>query len=255
VKSVHHIARIAASAAVVVLSTLAVAGPASAQTLGPLKITPATGQVETAPVLWTSGPCPTAANAVIAKIYGPGFPVRGQNMTGDAPGNESSKHAFSVDATYTMRDLAGIPYPPVAYLGKYTIVVTCRKLDDIKSLGDFVGTMTFTTPTTYTTAQGGKIPATPKPGVPVTKPVPTVQPTPTATVSPTPRATVSPSASSTPTSSPSASVSNSAPGGNSASGASSSSTNALIPALIGLLVGAGVVGTIFFIRGRRPASK
>jgi hypothetical protein len=29
----------------------------------------------------------------------------------------------------------------------------------------------------------------------------------------------------------------------------------LIPALIGLLVGAGVVGTIFFIRGRTQASK
>jgi hypothetical protein len=29
----------------------------------------------------------------------------------------------------------------------------------------------------------------------------------------------------------------------------------LIPALIGLLIGAGVVGAIFFIRGRMQASK
>lgn len=228
--------------------------PASAATIGQLKITPGTGQVETAPVLWTSGPCPTAANAVIAKIYGPGFPVRGQNMTGVAQGNESSKHAFSVDATYTMRDLAGIPYPPVAYEGKYTVVVTCRKLDDLTSLGDFVGTMTFTTPTTYTSAQGGTPPATPKPGIPVTTPVPTIQPKPTPTAAVTSKPTSSPSTSTTPDSSPTSSASNSPGAGSTATGASSS-TNALVPALIGLLVGAGVVGAIFFIRGRMQASK
>jgi hypothetical protein len=228
--------------------------PASANTIGPLKITPVTGQVETAPVLVTSGPCPKAADAVIARIYGPGFPARGQNMTGVAPGNTSSKHAFTVDAAYTMRDLAGIPYPPVVYDGKYTIVVTCRKLDDIKSLGDFVGTIVFNSPTTYTSAQGGTPPPTPKPGIAVTKPVPTVQPTPVATATPTPRVTVSATASQTSSPTPTASTPGSAATGASAQTATSSA-NPLIPALVGLVLGAGVVGAVFFIRSRMQASK
>jgi cell division septation protein DedD len=228
---------------------------ANAQDLGPLTFNPSKGIVDSTLTMVTQGGCPKQADGIIAKIYGPGFPVRGQNMIGVQNGNMSHSRSFTVDSAYTLRDLAALPYPAVTYDGTYTVVVTCRTLTNPKSLGDYVGKVVFKTPQAFTTVAGGTTPSTPKPGIPVTTPQPT------ASTQPTIRPTATPSSSTqAPTASPTTPASSqpsaTATVGTTASGSSNTAgPNPILTALIGLLIGAGVVGAVFFVRNRSHATK
>ena len=247
-KVVRVLGRSAAAGVLVLLSAAVLSAPSFAAELGPLTISPKAGDIYSTLSMQTQGACPKGSNAVVARIYGPGFPLRGQNVTAVAPGNMSLKHGFTVLSEFTMKDLAAIPYPPVVYNGNYTISVTCLDATG-PTYGQYVGQIVFAADGTFTTKSGGPLPATPKPGIKVSSPAPAASPAKTAKPSPaaTPIASASPSmqpdASAAPSATPAAL--------NNASGTSSGSAmNPLLPALGGLLVGALVVAAIFLIRGR-----
>jgi len=239
----------------VLVSTTGASVAMAANNIGTLAIQPSNDTVDAAPTLKTSGPCPTGSTASVAKIFGHGFPVFGQNMTGVAKGTTSDVHAFVIPSEYTLRDLAALTYPAVTYTGQYSVEVICRKLANPTDMGHFVGTISFTSPFAYSSKPGGIVPATPQPGhAPLPTPM-TTKPAPTkSTAKPTTKPSASTSASASPNSTPSTAASSSVPvpsaSGMTAAGSSSDGNTAILAAVIGAVVGAGLVGGLVWWRTR-----
>lgn len=102
-----------------------------------------------------------AGDAIIAKIYGTGFPASGQIVVSNSPITaypKTTAGGMIIPLAETIRDFEDLQDNPVALGGEYRIVVTCRDKIKPTSLGDFVTTLTFTTPRLYTAAQAGFTP-------------------------------------------------------------------------------------------------
>ncbi|QXE34689.1 Ig-like domain-containing protein [Streptomyces sp. GMY02] len=142
------------AAATVTLGAGLIAAPAAqAAEIGTLAITPATGTDETGMGFTTSGACPDTATYVIASVKGSGFPADGQNVVGNAPietYNTTPEGGMVIPLTSTMRDYANIAGFSTLQ-GKYTFTVTCRTAFNGTSLGDFTGSVWFTSNTAYQT--------------------------------------------------------------------------------------------------------
>jgi hypothetical protein len=155
------------------------AAPSQAAPIGTVTFEPATGTDTTAIVMQTSGTCPAAATNLIATVTGAGFPDTGQV----ALANIAITSVPAVNGGYqlplagAMRDLANLQSPPATLSGAYAFTVTCRTAFNPASLGDFTGSLRFTSNTAYEsggTATTGPPPTTTPP--PTTEP-PTTEPT------------------------------------------------------------------------------
>ena len=164
--------RLAAAGGVVALSAAAVlfSGSASrAAPIGTLAFAPATGSNTSTVHLLTSGPC-TAATAtnVQARIVGAGFPASGQVVVANSPISaypQTPAGGYEVPLADTLQGFANLQNPPATLSGRYDFTLTCRTNVTQTSLGDFTGSIWFTSPTDYQS----------------TDPTPTTTPAPTPT--------------------------------------------------------------------------
>ena len=260
----------AASAAMLMV----VAVPAAqADTLGTLRLQPTAGTVDDTLSLLTARGCPVGSDVSVARIFGPGFPVQGQNLTGVAPGFTSTRTAFAVESQYTLRDSAALSYPPVTFEGTYRVTVECRNSDKAGSLGNFEAKITFTNPLQWVMASSSAVvkpgPTTSMPAAPTSAPAkpssaakpstaakpsaaakpgapakPSGAPKPGGSKAPSPQTTASPDAAA-----PGAAVA-AAP---TAAGSSSGGSSPLVPGLIGVIVGA-ILGCAATVAARRTSS-
>ncbi|MEZ0091337.1 Ig-like domain repeat protein [Streptacidiphilus sp. EB129] len=124
---------------------------AHADAPGTLTATPATGLDNDSMSMTTSGPC-TGGTNLIMSVTGAGFPATGANVVGNSPTSIYSQNAaggYIVPLTNTMRVFAqqnGI----TALAGQYTFTLTCKAAIGATTFNTFVGTITFTDPTHYT---------------------------------------------------------------------------------------------------------
>ncbi len=146
------------SGAVVVAAVGAVTllwpGPAYAGAAGWLAVSPARGNDESIVTLTTSGPCPAGTN-VMARIHGRGFPAAGQPVVSNSPISAYEKTTAGglvIPLAMTLRDFRNLQAEPVPLAGTYRVVVTCRDNVRTASLGDFTGSLTFSSPRAYTAA-------------------------------------------------------------------------------------------------------
>lgn len=230
-------------------------------TLGAVTVAPRAGTVDDALSLVTAGGCPNGATMSKSRIIGPGFPVRGQNMSGVALGFTSTKKAFKVDAGLTLKDVAALVYPPVTYKGTYRVEVVCLSTNNV-DLGHFASTITFANALQWkATAASSAV----KPG-PTTR-LPSIAPT-TAAASPKPTAGArsstpstgaaasTPATSETPSTVDPGAVDGTDPAAvvaSSPSSASSVAVPALAPAIVGGAVGVGAMA--FAQRRRQPKGR
>lgn len=166
------------------------AAPASAAVVGTVSVTPATGLDTTAATVNTSAACPAGVN-IIGRIFGAGFPAAGQTVRNNSPISSYSVNAAGglvVPLADTFRAFGNLQSPPVVFSGKYDIVISCiNPLAANTSLGDFSGSVWFTSNTAYQ--------STDPTGVPTTTSLATVPASPvTVGTSVTITATVSPAA-------------------------------------------------------------
>jgi hypothetical protein len=164
----------------VALSSAVLLGvPASrAAPIGTLVFDPATGTNDSTVTVTTSGPC-TAPNATSlqAKLFGAGFPAGGQVVVANSPLSAypvTPAGGYIVPLGDTLQGFANLQSPPATLSGRYDVVLTCRTNVSQASLGDFTGSIWFTSPTQYQNTD----PA------PTTTATPT--PPPTTTTSPPP---------------------------------------------------------------------
>ncbi len=128
------------------------AGAANAAQIGTLSVTPDSGNQDTSPVFNSSGPCPGSATNVEVKITGSGITDDGNNkMVGNSglaaySGNASG--GKTIPATITFKDVFQ-SYGVVSPSGTYTLTAICRTAADATSLGEFVGSVAFTTTGTF----------------------------------------------------------------------------------------------------------
>ncbi|CAB4926901.1 MAG: hypothetical protein F2842_00075 [Actinobacteria bacterium] len=273
-----------AACAVVVgvgVAGVAVAGPAAASDrLGGLTFEPPIGSVLEPLNVVTARGCPAGSNGAQMVMVGPGIADRGQNISGIMVGTLSLTAGFPMSSQYTLADTAGLAYPPVLYEGTYEIRVMCKKKST--SVGYFSSTITFTSPKEWKPAPGGVVSSpssspTPSPGA--STPAPTSKPSPSDSVAkPTKKpssgasagSTDSPSGSAAASESPDAGASGESSEGPSPSNAGESSGevaaavtesngssggNSTWPVLIlGLLLGAGVMGGATYLSRRSSQS-
>ncbi len=174
-------------AAALVLLGLSSVDSAGAAALGTVDVSPSPGTDTSSITLTTSGGCPAGtATAVQARVEGSGFPAAGQQITSVTPIDAlstTSSGGYILPVSQTLADYAKLQSPAVVYSGAYTITVKCRTNTRTASLGDFTGTLTFSSPSAYTQTSA------------------TASPTPSASGSASPSASASPSSSTSPSSS------------------------------------------------------
>ena len=148
---------LAATAATLVATGLAVLGTATAANaapIGTLTVSPPSGADDTPMSVSTSGPCPTTATTIQVTIQGAGFPTTGFNVVGASPISSfptNPSGGLNIPVSDTLRNYAAQQTPPATLGGDYTITAVCRTALNPTSLGDFPGTIRFTSPTTYIT--------------------------------------------------------------------------------------------------------
>jgi hypothetical protein len=235
------------------------ASPAQAASNGPVTVTPSAGSVEDTIALRTSGGCPASASWSKSRIVGPGFPKRGQNLSGVAPGNTSRTKPFEVESAYTLRDTASLAYPPVTYGGTYRLEVVCVSPSK-GEVGVFATTITFTDAVHWKATSPS---AVVKPGPTATVPPITssASSAPDTSTSPAPGASTSAAASESDSAAPSTTTSpdpsgttsdSSSTGDVSASGSDSgSSTPTWLPLVAGVVLGGVAVGGASVLLQRR----
>ena len=150
----HRVIRAGAAGVVALVATgLAVltAAPANAAVIGTASATPATGTDTTSISLTTSGQCPAGATNLIATVTGTGFPAAGQVAVANASISAFPvvNGGYQLPLAGSMRDLANLQSPPATLSGAYTFTVTCRTAFNPASLGDFTGSIFFTSNTAY----------------------------------------------------------------------------------------------------------
>jgi hypothetical protein len=199
----------------IALAALLPVSTAGAEPIGSIAVSPVSGTTTSALTLTTSGPCTNAAaTALQARIIGNGFPATGQQISAvaalDGLGSTASG-GYVLPISDTLRDYGNVPSPVVTFSGDYALIIKCRTNTGVASLGDFTGSLHFTSPTNYTagnvsaspTANPSATPSATPSGSPTA--TPTASPSGTPTASPSGRPTAS--ASARPTSSPSVSPS------------------------------------------------
>jgi Bacterial Ig-like domain (group 3) len=177
------------------VTTLVVAGIASvanmsvaqAAVVGSLSASPATGTDTSSITFTTSAACPGGTN-IQGTLTGPGFPAAGVNVVGNTPISSYSttpSGGLIVPLPNTMRDIANTN-GVTTLSGKYDFMITCRNAFGATTFGDFVGSLWFTSNTTYqNTDPAAKTPTTTSLAVSPASPVdPGTNVTLTATVSP-----------------------------------------------------------------------
>lgn len=130
---------------------------ASAQTAKTLAFGPPAGQDITPMSAFTSGVCAGGTNLQM-KVLGKGFAAEGVPITGNTGQTiypRTANGGFEVPFPNTMRVIADDQHPPVVLDGRYTFVVTCRDRLSPTVYGSFTGSLTFTSPTRYTSAVSG----------------------------------------------------------------------------------------------------
>lgn len=118
--------------------------------LGTLFVDPPTGADDTPLDLLTSGGCPAPATNVVARAFGNGFPAGGQIVVGNTDAGVRRGSAFSVVPGDTLRAFAALQPTPGVLSGSYRVVVSCQEALASESLGDYVGTLVFSSPRSYT---------------------------------------------------------------------------------------------------------
>ncbi len=149
-KIARTFAAVSATALIVGGAAIAASSAANALTDGTAVITGGTTTTSSL-VLNTNGTCadPNATNVVV-KISGTGFPAGGANVVGNSPAsNFASGSNYSIPISNTLQVIGNAQSPAVVYSGTYTFDVVCRTALSSTSLGDFLGTITFSTPTTF----------------------------------------------------------------------------------------------------------
>ncbi|MBB5869913.1 hypothetical protein F4553_003292 [Allocatelliglobosispora scoriae] len=143
-------------------SLLLSAAPASAAVVGTLTVTPATGTDNTPATVNTSAACPAGTN-IIGRITGAGF-TTAQTVRNNSPISSYSVNAAGglvVPLADTFRAFGNLQSPPVVFAGKYDIVISCiAPLAPGTSLGDFVGSVWFTSNTAYQSTDPTTTPTT-----------------------------------------------------------------------------------------------
>jgi hypothetical protein len=148
---------LAAGAVTLVAAGVAVLGAATsanAANIGSLTVNPASGGDDTPLSISTDGACPANATTIQVTIKGSGFPANGFNIVGatslsNVPTNGNG--GYDVIVSDTLRNYASQQTPPATLSGDYVITLVCRTALNATSLGDFPGTIRFTSPTTYIT--------------------------------------------------------------------------------------------------------
>lgn len=137
------------------------AGAASAAQIGTLSVSPSTGDESTSPVFNTSAACPAGATNIMVRITGSGITADGNNnMVGNSGLSAYSTNGTggkTVPATVTFKDIFQ-QYGVVSPSGTYTLTAVCRTASDATSLGDFVGSVNFTTTGTFTGTYAAAVP-------------------------------------------------------------------------------------------------
>ena len=143
------------STTVVLTGLLPQAGYAAAPVVGTLTVQPAIGNDLTSINIVTSGPCPAGTN-VIGRVFGAGFPAEGQIVVSNSPFTtyvSTQGHGLVLALGLTLRDFVNLQADPVPLHGKYRLVVSCRMNSKLGDLGDFVGSVAFTTSRSYVAAE------------------------------------------------------------------------------------------------------
>lgn len=117
--------------------------------LGTLFVDPPTGADDTPLDLLTSGGCPAPATNVVARVFGNGFPAGGQIVVGNTDAGVRRGSSFSVVPGDTLRAFAALQPTPAVLSGSYRVVVSCQEALGSVSLGDYVGTLVFSSPRSY----------------------------------------------------------------------------------------------------------
>lgn len=206
---------------------LSAMGPAWAKDIGTVSFEPVAGLDVHPMSAFTSAPCPQGTHLIV-KIFGNGFPADGINGTSNSEARiyrKGSNGGLEIPLLNTMRTFADQQGPRTTLGGRYDVVVTCKNKASQASLGDFKGSLTFTTPTQYTSGDGK---------TPVATRVPDVEGDPTGAAAVAPAMPLD--------AAPQLATSQSAPGSNRSSGSGSA-------LLIGLALAA--LAAVSFALGRR----
>lgn len=105
------------------------------------------GVVDASIDVTTSGGCKPPARAAIVRIFGRGFPRKGQNASALTTAGISNHGPFTVPLSDTFQAIAGFVNPPVRYSGLYTLQVICR--DRFLAVNSYSGQIRFVTPTKW----------------------------------------------------------------------------------------------------------
>lgn len=173
--------RAAVLAATVPCLALLTLGPAAAvstdwdiqdeKVLGPLAISPTTGDLESPMTLTTGGGCPQGTNT-ITRVFGPGFPPKGENLVGNSPTilyGSPPADRLTVPTAVTLHDAARLQPQPVTLKGDYKLVLDCQlrlPKSELLAFGFYVGRLHISDDryTATTTAEDLPNPPTPRTG-------------------------------------------------------------------------------------------
>lgn len=203
-KSVRPVAFGAASLLAVGLIGV-VATSAHAATIGNLTFVPGSGNLDTSITVTTDKLCSGGTN-IQARIEGTGFPSGGQQVTQNySQTTVTTGSGYTVPLLDTLRNIANLVSPPVSYSGTYTVTLSCKNAFGAANFGDFVGTISFSNPSTWAAANTNPSPS--PSATPSVSTSPGSSPSPSVSPSSSPSPSVSPSASPSPSVSPSSSPS------------------------------------------------
>ncbi len=143
-------ATLLAAGSVTLLSSVAAHADAPSPTIGSLTVNPATGADDALMSVVSSAACPGGTNLQVL-VFGQGFPVDGYGVTpnqsqGTTPADANGH--ITVPLSDTMRSFAqknGFS----TLSGQYDFHLRCRAKIGTTYFGDFVGSIQFTTPTSY----------------------------------------------------------------------------------------------------------
>ena len=144
----------------------AAAAPPQPPTIGGLTIDPTTGVATASITVTTSAPCPQGTN-LLGKIYGHGFPADGQNTV---PNSRTSIYDKAPSGGYrvpfqdTIEDFLKLQPGNPTLQGTYTVAIQCRNAFGAP-FSQFVGTLAFASPTSFTAQPPKTYPAPPAPTV------------------------------------------------------------------------------------------